>query len=56
MGRNHHSRKNEGLRMLVLCLLFAIGLVAGIGALFWYWNRNDFVPEAHPGNPMENKP
>ena len=56
MGRHNHSRKNETLRTVFFCILFAVGLMAAIGALFWYWNRNDFVPDAHPGNPVETKP
>jgi hypothetical protein len=56
MGRHHHSRKNETLRTVFFCILFAVGLMAGIGALFWYWDRNDFVPDARPGNPVESKP
>jgi hypothetical protein len=56
MGSHRHSRKNESLRTAVFCILFCIGLVVAIGGLFWYWNRNDFVPDAHPANPIENKP
>ena len=56
MGRHHHSRKTETLRTVVFCNLFYLRLIAAIGGLFWYWNHNDFVPDAHPANPMENKP
>jgi len=55
MGRHHHSRKNETWRTVVFCVLFCLGLMAAIGVLFWYWNHNDFMPDAHPGNPIESK-
>lgn len=53
--RNHRSRKNSGLRTAVLCILFCVGLMGAVGFMFWYWNQNDFVPDAKPGNPVENK-
>jgi hypothetical protein len=52
----HRSRKSEDLRAAFLCVLFCIGLMGAIGLAFWYWNQNDFVPDAAPGNPVESKP
>jgi hypothetical protein len=54
--QHHRSRKSEDLRTAFFCILFCIGLMAAIGLMFWYWNQNDFVPDATPGNPVESKP
>jgi hypothetical protein len=55
MGSHRHSRNRDNLRTVIVCILFCIGLVAAIAAAFVYWNQNDFVPDAHPANPVETK-
>lgn len=55
MGSHRHSRKSENVRTVIICVLFVAGLMVAIGSLFWYWNQNEFVPDAGPGNPVDTK-
>jgi hypothetical protein len=54
--RHRHSRKSSGVRAVIYFILLGVGLMVAIGWMFWYWNQNDFVPDARPGNPVESKP
>jgi hypothetical protein len=30
--------------------------MVAVGLCFWYWNENDFMPDAHPPSPVDTKP
>jgi|HubBroStandDraft_6_1064221.scaffolds.fasta_scaffold872851_2 hypothetical protein len=52
----HRSKKSAGVRAAFFFILCCLGLMAAIGLMFWYWNENDFVPDAHEATPIEAKP
>jgi hypothetical protein len=52
-----HSKVKSDLQAFLVCVGIGAVLMLVIGVIFYFMNQNsDFLPEAKPGSPVENKP
>src|SRR4051794_16824583 len=51
-----HSKQKGDFKAFLFCIVIGALLMLGVGAIFYFMNQSpDLLPEAKPGNPVENK-
>ncbi len=52
----HHPEKRKGLQTIFICLIVCLVIVLAVGTALYFLNQdNQYMPDATPSNPLEEK-